>query len=63
MLNCELIEMIELTPDTVISLINGDKIMVTESPEEIVERILQFKRAIHCPEELHRGARQLHLIG
>jgi flagellar protein FlbD len=44
-LNCDLIEHIEATPDTVISLINGQKMRVLESPETIVERVIQFRRA------------------
>jgi flagellar protein FlbD len=45
-LNSDLIEHIEATPDTVISLINGQKIRVLESPETIVERVIQFRRAL-----------------
>jgi flagellar protein FlbD len=44
-LNSDLIEHIEATPDTVISLINGQKIRVLESPETIVERVIEFRRA------------------
>ncbi len=45
-LNCELIETLEETPDTIISTINGKKILVAESIEEIVEKVLQYKRSI-----------------
>lgn len=45
-LNAELIELIEQTPDTVITLTNGQKMLVNEQPEEIVRRIMQYKRAI-----------------
>jgi len=51
-LNSDLIEHIEATPDTVISLINGQKIRVLESPETIVQRVIQFRRALSlqpCP--------------
>jgi flagellar protein FlbD len=48
-LNCDLIEHIEATPDTVISLINGQKIRVLESPETIVERVIQFRRSLSSP--------------
>jgi len=47
-LNSDLIEQIEMTPDTVISLTTGQKIMVLESSEELVERIVKFRRAIAC---------------
>jgi flagellar protein FlbD len=45
-LNSDLIEHIEATPDTVISLTNGQKIRVLESPETIVERVIAFRRAL-----------------
>ena len=45
-LNSDLIEHVETTPDTVISLTNGQKLVVTESPDELIERIVEFKRRI-----------------
>jgi len=45
-LNAELIEHIETTPDTVISLTTGQKFMVLESTDEIVRRVMNFRRAI-----------------
>ncbi|MBV9759787.1 MAG: flagellar FlbD family protein [Acidobacteriaceae bacterium] len=45
-LNSDLIEHVEATPDTVISLTTGQKILVLESPGEIVERVVQFRRSI-----------------
>jgi flagellar protein FlbD len=45
-LNSDLIETIETAPDTVVSLITGQKLIVLESPEEIVERVIQFRRAV-----------------
>src|SRR5437879_5188027 len=41
-LNSDLIEHIEGTPDTVITLTSGQKFMVLESTEEIVERVIKF---------------------
>lgn len=49
-LNCDLIEQMETTPDTVISMTTGQKIMVLESPEEVIERVLLFRRSILTPE-------------
>ncbi len=45
-LNAEIIEMIEQTPDTVITLTNGKKIIVEERMEEIVRRVMTYKRAL-----------------
>jgi flagellar protein FlbD len=46
-LNCDLIERIDLTPDTVITLTNGQIFRVLEAPDEVVSRIVDFRRAIH----------------
>lgn len=43
-LNCELIETVDVTPDTVISTINGKKVLVKESVEEVVEKVIEYKR-------------------
>jgi len=45
-LNAELIETIEATPDTVITLTNGKKLMVKEPVDEIVERVIAYKRRV-----------------
>ena len=45
-LNSDLIEHIEETPDTVITLTNGQKLMVQESAEDIVARVLAFRSAL-----------------
>ena len=44
--NAELIKMIESTPDTIISLINGDTILVRESVDEVVRRSVDYARQI-----------------
>lgn len=44
-LNSDLIEHMEVTPDTVISLTTGQKIRVLESTDEIVDRIVGFRRS------------------
>jgi flagellar protein FlbD len=44
--NCDLIEHMETTPDTVVSLTTGQKFMVLESAEEIIDRIVQYRRLI-----------------
>lgn len=44
--NAELIEYVETTPDTVISLTTGEKFMVLESPDEIVGMVLEYGRQL-----------------
>ena len=48
-LNSDLIEHIEVTPDTVISLTSGQKLMVLESADEVVSRVIDFRRSILNP--------------
>ena len=43
-LNPDLFEKLEVTPDTVITLSNGKKYVVKESPDEVIELIIQFRR-------------------
>ncbi len=43
-LNSDLIEVIEANHDTHITLTNGHRYVCSESPEEIVERIAEFRR-------------------
>ena len=45
-LNSDLIEFMETTPDTVITLITGQKIVVREDPEEVIRRIVDFRKRI-----------------
>lgn len=45
-LNAELIKMIECTPDTIVTLINGDTTIVRESVEEVVRRAVDYQRQI-----------------
>jgi flagellar protein FlbD len=55
-LNSDLIEHVEATPDTVIALTTGQKIMVLETPEEIVRRVVDFRRTVGA--DLYRAAPQ-----
>jgi flagellar protein FlbD len=45
-LNSDLIEHIDITPDTVITLTNGQILRVLESAEEVVERSIEFRRRV-----------------
>ena len=44
--NSDLIKFIEEAPDTVITLVNGEKIIVRESAHDIVERVVRFRREV-----------------
>jgi flagellar protein FlbD len=44
--NADLIKMIESTPDTIVTLINGDSIIVKESSDEVVRRSIDYQRQV-----------------
>ena len=46
-INAEMISHIEKTPNTVLTLNTGNKIVINETPEEIVKRVIAYKRQIH----------------
>ena len=46
LINAELIESVEETPDTVISFVTGKKIIVKESRQEIKNLVILYKRDI-----------------
>ena len=45
-INCDLIETIESTPDTVITLRNGKLVIVEEPPDMIVKNVVEYKRKL-----------------
>ena len=44
LINSDLIEFVEETPDTIISMMSGRKMVVSESAEEVQRLILEYKR-------------------
>lgn len=56
LLNIDLIETIEQTPDTMISLADGTKLLVRETPAQLVERVVEFKRAVYRGTDYPREA-------
>lgn len=48
-LNADLIETMEETPDTIITLTNGNKYVVIESIEKIILMIVEFRRSYYYP--------------
>lgn len=49
--NSDLIEHIEETPDTVITLTNGQILRVRENAGQVIERVVEFRRRIHGPDQ------------
>ena len=57
--NCDLVKFIESSPDTTLTLINGEKIIVLEAPTEILTRIGTWRAhilALAWPDGLHAHA-------
>ena len=52
-MNAELIELIESTPDTVLSLTDGDKCIVREALDEVVARMIASRRSAHAALPVH----------
>lgn len=46
-INAEQIEKIEEIPESVITLISGKKYLVTDSSEELINKIIEYKRRIY----------------
>ena len=45
-LNSDLIKFVENAPDTVITLINGEKMIVRESTDELIRKLIEFRRLV-----------------
>ena len=56
LVNIDQITWIEFNPDTVISLANGEKLLVRDAPDDIVARVLDYKRSLLVPPVRERRA-------
>ena len=45
-INAEMIQFLEETPDTVITLVNHEKIVVRESVDDVIRRVVEYSRSI-----------------
>lgn len=54
-LNSDLIEHIDVTPDTVITMTTGQILRVRETADQVVRRIIEFRRQIFGPDGLPTG--------
>ena len=50
LINADMIQMIERTPDTLIVLINGEKILVREPATVVRTRFIEYQRMVHNPQ-------------
>ena len=45
-INAELIQFLEETPDTVITLVNHEKVVIKEPVDEVIRRVIEYSRSI-----------------
>jgi len=48
MVNSDLIKFVEESPDTVITLITGEKLIVKEPSQAVLDRVIHFRRSIQA---------------
>lgn len=58
--NSDLIKFIEQSPDTLVTLITGEKIVVLEKAEEVLTRIIDFRRSVLQGLSLTRDPSSVH---
>jgi flagellar protein FlbD len=44
--NAELVKFVEETPDTVITMRDGERIVVREKADEVIERAIRYARSV-----------------
>ena len=49
-LNSDLIEHIDMTPDTIVTLTSGQKYTVLETAEEVVDKVISFRQMLNSPD-------------
>lgn len=46
-LNAELIEQIEATPDTVLTLVSGKTVMVADTVDAVIKKIIYYRQSVY----------------
>jgi uncharacterized protein YlzI (FlbEa/FlbD family) len=44
--NADLIQFVEEAPDTILTLVNGEKLVVRETAAQVIELVLAFRRSV-----------------
>lgn len=45
--NAELIESVEAAPDTVINMVTGNRFVVKDSVEEVINKVVEYRRQVY----------------
>ena len=59
--NADLIELVERTPDTLVTLTTGKKVMVKESVEDVIRKVIAFRRLVARSQRLFGRKTELSL--
>ncbi|MGL4514222.1 MAG: flagellar FlbD family protein [Lacipirellulaceae bacterium] len=55
LLNAELVKYVESLPDTYVTLTSGDRLVVSETPDEVLRRVIEYQRSKHLLPPPHGG--------
>lgn len=61
-LNADLIESIEATPDTVVTLADGRRLLLSDSPEDVVDRIRTYRASVLVAAEQLRASTPANVV-
>ena len=56
--NADLIQYLEETPDTIITLVNHEKIVVKEKADEVIRRVIEYNRSVRMSVPLQEAERR-----
>ena len=46
--NAELVKFVEAAPDTIVTLTSDQKILVLETVDEVIDRVIRYRRSAYC---------------
>jgi len=56
--NADLIQYLEETPDTIITLVNHEKVVVKEKVDEVIRRVIEYNRSVRMAVPLQGADRR-----
>jgi flagellar protein FlbD len=56
--NADLIQYLEETPDTILTLVNHEKVVVKEKADEVIRRVIEYQRGVRMSVPLQESARR-----
>jgi flagellar protein FlbD len=56
--NAELIKFVESAPDTIVTLTSDQKILVLETVDEVIARVMEYKRKAYGEPPVKRDSRE-----